>query len=270
MLRSVQRPLFRGMEALDQRLKRLAVHLVRWTGKSPQAIHPKHLLRSSHHTWYLSFIEPGDHVLDIGCGLGSAALAASGIAAWVIGFDYDSRHLQAAQALARQKGARNVQFAAADIDQGIPLRGGCLEKVLLLDVIEHLNNRRELLLEISRLLKPEGLLLLTAPNRGNRWKRIQQRAGLPGLADPDHKIEYLMPEVERELHSGGFEIQAGPFPTVLELPLAGLIDLVGGFHIPSYARLQRWKERGAEKHPEEATGWKFVCRKTNRENPVSQ
>lgn len=270
MLRPLQRPLFRGMAALDQRLKRLAIHLVRWTGKSPQPIHPKHLLKSSHHTWYLPYIAGGDQVLDIGCGLGSAALAASETAAWVIGFDYDPRNLKAAQVLARQKGARNVQFAAVDIERGIPLQGGCLDKVLLLDVIEHLNGRRELLREIARLLKPDGLLLVTAPNRGNRWKRIQKDAGLPGLADPDHKVEYLIPEVESELRSGGFEIQAGPFPTVLELPLAGLIDMVGGLHIPSYARLQRWKERGAEQNPNEATGWRFVCRKINRENPVSQ
>lgn len=257
-MRPILRQLLHIIDRTDALLSGLSAKLVRWTGKASQTIHPKHLVNNPHHFWYIKYIQSGDNVLDIGAGSGAVEAKASALGASSIGVDIDMRILRRARASSQAKRGC-ISFVQANAEVALPFRGNSFEKVALLDVIEHLDHRIPLLRETVRLLKPDGLVFISAPNRDNGWKRRLRAAGLPAM-DRNHKIEYVLEEFVSELRNGGLEVVEGPFPTVLETPLAGVIDFIGGISLSIYSRLQQWKIDEARRNPGEATGWRVVCR----------
>jgi SAM-dependent methyltransferase len=174
--------------------------------------------------------------------------------------DYDVAQLRVAVAEARALGLKNVHLFAWDLTRTFPFPSASFDAALFLDVIEHLNPRREVLREIRRVLKPSGRLLVSGPNRDTAWRRRLRAAGLFAFADPDHKVEYTEAEFLDELAAGGFE-PAGPvMPIVYDTPWAGMIDALGGISLRLNARLSRWKRDVALARPQESTGFRVVAR----------
>lgn len=256
------RTYLKGVVRLNVLAKSAAVRLTKLTGKSPMPIHPKHLIKTeANQHWYLTKIEPGSLVLDVGCGNGAHSLAAAGQAARVAGIDYNWNHLQMARRLSVMQKKENATFLFGSVEQTLPFPNGCFDRVLLLDVIEHLVDRVGTLREIYRVLRPEGMLFVSAPNRETSWKRKLKSVGLFYYTDPDHKIEYTWEELCTELRDGGFEPQGQPQPIVYDTPWAGLIDLTGGVSLSLYRRLSRWKALAVNRYPQETIGWRIACRK---------
>jgi SAM-dependent methyltransferase len=257
--RALRRLALAGVVRANARAKRLAIRLTRWTGKSREYVHPKHLLGDTgEQYWYLAWMTPGLRVLDVGSGHGMHALKAARRGGRVVGLDGDRRALALGLRSARAAGLP-VSFAAADLEQGLPVRSGWADLVLCLDLLEHIVRRQALLGEIRRVLTPHGLLLLAVPNRATTWKRRLERAGLFAWSDPDHKVEYTLGELEDELARGGFAIER-LLPTVYDTPLIGLVDLVGGVSLGAYRRLTALRRRLAVRWPEDNAGFYCVCR----------
>jgi len=251
----------RAVAWLNAHLKSAAVRLTRVTGKSRVPIHPKHLINEDlGQHWYLDYVEAGMQVLDVGCGNGMHGIHVAGRGATVAGLDYDPRQLQAGRALIAERGVIAVSFVLGSAEETLPFKAGQFDLVLALDVIEHLDRRDAALREIHRVLKRHGLLLVAAPKRDTSWKKRQQKAGLFYYSDPDHRIEYTETGLRQELERNGLTVQQ-VLPVVLDTPWAGLIDLVGGFSLGLYRRLVRWKQREAQRRPEESIGFRAVCLK---------
>jgi SAM-dependent methyltransferase len=180
-----------------------------------------------------------------------------------VGCDYDVAQLRVARETARARGTANASFFAWDVTGAFPFGDAAFDRVLFLDVIEHLHPRVEVLREIGRVLRPDGRLLVSAPNRETTWRRRLRGAGLFAYSDPDHKIEYTEAELLDELRRGGF-VPAGPvMPIVYDTPWAGAIDALGGLSLTLYARLGRWKQARAQREPGESTGFRVVARKAS-------
>jgi len=238
----------------------LSPRLVKWTGKSKHPIHPKHLLHTEWQHWYLPYIAADAVVLDIGCANGMHTLACARQCHTVYGFDYNPKQLAIARAKATEAGLTNVQLAEDNVEAHWDFADGQFDTVLFLDVLEHLYERDRVLQEVHRVLKPGGLLLLSIPQRETAWKRLRASVGLPAYADPDHKFEYSRGDVETMLADNYFEGMEMT-PTVYDTPLAGWIDLSGGFSLALYRRLAQWKRDTALRHPAAATGVRVVARK---------
>jgi SAM-dependent methyltransferase len=133
--------------------------------------------------------------------------------------------------------------------------------VLFLDVIEHLEPRRQVLREIARVLKPDGRLLISGPNRGTSWRRRLREAGLFAFSDPDHKVEYSEDEFLAELRAGGFAPDGAVMPVVYDTAWAGVIDIVGGLSLPAYRWMSAWKRQAALRRPAESIGFRVVARR---------
>ena len=101
-------------------------------------------------------------VLDVGCGTGAFSLAASERGAVVTSLDIGIRLL----ARARAKGANRVVAGDAMV---LPFADGQFDIVVSSECIEHTPDPRRAVVEMLRVLRPGGRLVLTCPNRFWHW-----------------------------------------------------------------------------------------------------
>ena len=83
---------------------------------------------------------------------------------------------------------------------------------------------------------------------------------LPQRAKSSLGTEGAPTNLREEICRNGFEILSIAPVQALDTPWAGLIDLVGGLHLPTYRRLVAWKRRRALEEPGESTGFLVVAR----------
>ncbi|MBW4470181.1 MAG: methyltransferase domain-containing protein [Stenomitos rutilans HA7619-LM2] len=101
-------------------------------------------------------------VLDISCGsgYGSRYLALQG-AQQVVGVDVDERSIQFASKFYQHPAVSFIQSDAHAIQS---LKDASFDVIVSFETIEHLQNPRQFLLELRRLLKPDGQLFISCPN----------------------------------------------------------------------------------------------------------
>ena len=163
--------------------------MLEWTGERFLPWHEDAALAVEHlHRYvYASRLAQGKCVLDIGSGegYGSALLAAH--AASVIGVDLDA----AAVAHARRKyGNANLDFLMASAPElPFPRR---FDLAVCFEVLEHLENQTDLVAEIRRVLTPEGLLIVSTPDK-------RSYAAATGFDNPFHVHELYLEEFEELL-----------------------------------------------------------------------
>ncbi len=98
-------------------------------------------------------------VLDIGCSKGDHATLWKRDGNQVIGIDTDETAINIARETHPESDFRLL------LDSSIPLQDNSIDVVIMLDAIEHVENEKFTLMEIWRVLKPEGQLILTTPYR---------------------------------------------------------------------------------------------------------
>jgi len=116
--------------------------------------------------------------LDVGCGDGYLMNLLSPFCQSVFGVDPEPTAV--ALAAAKLQGFANCMVARASCYQ-LPFSNGCFDLVLLADVFEHLENPKECLREVSRILAPDGTLVVTTPKwRPDRiWDRFHYKEYKP-------------------------------------------------------------------------------------------
>jgi 2-polyprenyl-3-methyl-5-hydroxy-6-metoxy-1,4-benzoquinol methylase len=136
----------------------------------------------------------GGSVVEVGCGEGYGAALLAPSARRVIGIDYDAltvRHARAAYP--------ELQFVRANL-AALPLSTGSLDVVTTLQVIEHVWDHGQFVRECLRVLRPDGLLLVTTPNR------LTFSPGLDKPVNPFHTREFTAAELSALLTRNGFAI----------------------------------------------------------------
>jgi SAM-dependent methyltransferase len=126
----------------------------------------------------------GGRILDLGSGSGHGTAELGGAGACVVGVD------RIAPDAASRCAAEGTCFARADL-RSLPFRDATFDLIVSFQVIEHLEDPSGYLDAIARLLKPEGLAILTTPN-------LLTSHGV----NPYHVHEYLADELKArmELH----------------------------------------------------------------------
>jgi 2-polyprenyl-6-hydroxyphenyl methylase/3-demethylubiquinone-9 3-methyltransferase len=158
----------------------------------------------------------GRHTLDAGCGYGPFSEAARRRGAIVVSIDIGERLV--ARTIARA-GSRGLVTDACRL----ALRDESFDLVLSSEMIEHTAAPERALEELARVLRPDGLLVLTTPNRA--WQgvvRAATRLRLRPFGGFENFVGWR--RLERWCHDAGLEILAHrgfhPWPFQLGLSRA--------------------------------------------------
>jgi ubiquinone/menaquinone biosynthesis C-methylase UbiE len=148
-------------------------------------------------------------ILDIGCGTGATLAALSSVSPHVLGLDY------AADALKWAKQRHPGRLGRASVLQ-IPLASNSIDLVTILDVLYHqwVSNDAQALAELYRILKPNGLLIITD-------------SAFSFLSGPHDEINlaarrYTLPPLRDTLSQLGFRILKQSYAYAFLLPIAFL------------------------------------------------
>ncbi len=170
---------------------------------------------------------PGGRVLDVGCGDGSIAAGVVDRAGDYLGIDVSP----IAIAAARER-LPSARFAATGIeDVGDE---GPFDLVMAYEVLEHLADPHAVMARIARLMSPEGVLVLSTPNRDRLTNRL--RRALRRLQSRDPRIP-LIP-------SHYFELVPGELATLLAAHGLSVTErrddiLFDAKFLPAWSPLQR-------------------------------
>lgn len=110
------------------------------------------------------FIRPGDRVLDVACGLGygSHILYGASQAKSVLGVDLSDFGIAYANAHYGRPGTVEFQVGDAQALSSIP--DNSIDFIAAFETIEHVPEPMEYLLQLKRVLKPAGRVMVCAPN----------------------------------------------------------------------------------------------------------
>jgi len=185
----------------------------------------------------------GRDVLDVGCGEGFLATELKRQGNRVTGIDALS---EAEQTEALE------QYFSADLDAGIAevvekLRGKRFDRVLLMDVLEHLKRPEVLLRQCKDVLKPEGAVVVSLPNIANLTVRLMLLVGrfnytVRGILDKTHVRFFTRRTARRFLEENGYriveeKITVMPLELVLGLDHANLMMRALNISLGLFTRL---------------------------------
>lgn len=114
-------------------------------------------------------LQPGELVLDMGCGAGRHVFQSLRNGARVVAFDYDFAELRDVSAM---YGAMAIEGEIASADAGTACRGDAVklpfpdntfDRIIAAEVLEHIPNDEGAIAELYRVLKPGGVIAVTVP-----------------------------------------------------------------------------------------------------------
>ena len=124
-------------------------------------------------------------VLDLGCGLAYGTALMAGHANEITGVDYDETTIENNKS--NYSNISNLTFIRSSVPP-LPFAENSFDVVTMFQFIEHLRDRKKLLEECKRVLKQNGMLILTTPNAIKSFAR-----------NPFHVHEYTFDEMKNEL-----------------------------------------------------------------------
>ena len=145
-------------------------------------------------------IRSGEKVLDIGCGLDTAL---DFVDQDVRGFTVDSLTASLSSLGLSPRAAHT-----AGALESLPFRAGSFDRVLLMNVLDHVRDARSGLRETARVLAPGGSLVLSVDvyaGRRYQTKRLHKWWARIRSAQTKHPLVFSLRSVESLLREAGFQ-----------------------------------------------------------------
>ena len=133
-------------------------------------------------------------VLDVGCGNGVDLFCINSIyndfqKSIFVGLDLSEENIRSCNNAKDEKNIPNINFLVGDIES-MSFKEGTFDVVICSEVLEHLPNQTHVVMEIRRILKDGGALIISTPNKSNSFLKIARFFRFLGLWK--HKSEGKM------------------------------------------------------------------------------
>ncbi|MDQ2855821.1 MAG: class I SAM-dependent methyltransferase [Acidobacteriota bacterium] len=175
---------------------------------------------------------PGMKAIDIGSGTGFTTLSVLA-GCEITCVDSHAPNLDCVANLARVN-QRQVPILLKGTATHLPVSSAAFDVVMCSEVLEHLEDDESVVAEISRVLKPQALALITVPYTGYGFTSFLEKAGIKTVHDYPGPEQHIRPgydeqELAELLHRHGLQIDAIDF--YLKWLARCTVDAVGLTHI---------------------------------------
>lgn len=161
-------------------------------------------------------LQNSDRILDAGCGDGYYLYLLSRLGKFnLTGIDYLDKNIKDAK---RQVNNTTIRYFTGNI-QNMPFKSGSFNKIILSEVLEHVQDDYLALKELSRVLDKNGKLYVTVPHINypffwdpinyllQRIFKIHIKSGFWAGVWNMHDRLYSVPELKNVIHRAGFKIE---------------------------------------------------------------
>ncbi|KKS03406.1 MAG: Methyltransferase type 11 [candidate division WWE3 bacterium GW2011_GWE2_42_25] len=185
-------------------------------------------------------IQPGENILDMGCGEGFYSMVFDNLYdCKITAVDYDPEILSLAHKWL--DGRKNVSLEQGDITK-LRFPDNYFDKIVCTEVLEHIDDDVTAIKELYRVLKPGGIIAITVPNKNypllwDPLNKIREGLGLGhfspmsgfwgGIWAKDHKRLYLPSELKSLAEGAGFLVEDLKALTHFGVPFNHLILWLG-------------------------------------------
>jgi ubiquinone biosynthesis O-methyltransferase len=123
--------------------------------------------------WLVANVPQGcKRLLDIGCGSGVVSRKCANVVKEVYGCDISQNAIDYATKKATAEGIKNVKFRKCAAER-LPFKDNYFDVVIASELIEHLKDPGVFLMEIKRVLKKRGYVIITTPNYSSLWPIVE-------------------------------------------------------------------------------------------------
>ncbi len=154
------------------------------------------------------FLTQKMHVLEFGCGTGTTAIYHSPNVRKIDAIDISEKMIEIGRAKAEAAGVSNLTFSRSTLEE-FKASPCSLDAVLGLNVIHLIPNRKELINEVARILKPGGVFVSSTGCLGGSYFRFL-KFSIPLLKSfgimPDVFI-FSETELVADIENAGFSIE---------------------------------------------------------------
>lgn len=124
-------------------------------------------------SWIAQYAKPDFNAADLGCGSGVFTLCLSATCRHVTAVDGSTEMIKLCQEKVTQKAITNITFVQSDIVEAGKTFAGQFDLVTCSSVIEYLEHLDDAITAMSTMVKPEGLLIISSPNRRSFFRKIE-------------------------------------------------------------------------------------------------
>ncbi|NNF12851.1 MAG: methyltransferase domain-containing protein [Gemmatimonadetes bacterium] len=179
--------------------------------------------------------EPGDRVVDLGCGWGTFDFALADRVGEIVGVDFSERSIDLCREQLEAQPRTNVRFLCADAGE-TGLEGSSFDVALAADLFEHLypDDSQRVAREAFRLLKPGGRFVTWTPHRGHILEILKNR-DIILQRDVSHVDYKSMSTMKRLMTEAGFQVERAYYAES-HLPLLRTVERMTQNFVPILRR----------------------------------